>query len=223
MIHRLIKRAAVIGSLFYHTAMCLLAQINPLDSRDSEENRATQLRHAHQVCGIVAHTKDRGVASVAIRSLAIASSVLTNLDEQKEVLEILDRINKETGWGLGKVLAELKKAWGWESSGPTMLAAVGPGAGAGSQSVPSASSSGLGQQPFTLSPPVPQQQNRQQIQQQQSMPSSAAGGSQGPARRTAVNPLLSQADFSLPNHPYQKWYEPPNRSNAYNSQHFWMT
>ncbi|OIW32730.1 hypothetical protein CONLIGDRAFT_563313, partial [Coniochaeta ligniaria NRRL 30616] len=109
----LIRRAAVVGRLFYHTAMCLLAQINPLQPRDSEENRAAQIHHAHQVCGIVAHTQDHGVASVAIRSLTIASSVLTDGAEQTEVLAILDRIYRDTGWRLGTVLAELKKAWGW--------------------------------------------------------------------------------------------------------------
>jgi hypothetical protein len=43
--------------------------------------------------------------------MAIASSVLTDADEQKEVLDILDRIHRDTGWRLGTVLAELKKAW----------------------------------------------------------------------------------------------------------------
>ncbi|KAK8043054.1 hypothetical protein PG994_013537 [Apiospora phragmitis] len=34
--------------------------------------------------------------------------------------------------------------------------------------------------------------------------------------RLSVNPL-SFADFSLPNHPYQNWYEPPSRSSSYKS------
>jgi hypothetical protein len=113
--------------------MCLLAQINPLEPSSTEENRAAQLHHAHQVCGIVAHTKDHGVASVAIRSLTIASSVLIDNEEQREVLAILNRINQDTGWRLGNVLNELKKAWGWgsESAGVTMLAPLGPPGGYG--------------------------------------------------------------------------------------------
>ncbi|KAK4146583.1 uncharacterized protein C8A04DRAFT_9602 [Dichotomopilus funicola] len=51
----LIKPSSKLARLFYHTAMCLLAQTNPLDPRDSRENRASQLHHAHHVCGIVAH------------------------------------------------------------------------------------------------------------------------------------------------------------------------
>lgn len=221
----LIKRAAVIGRLYYHTAMCLLAQIDPLSSRDNEQNRTIQIHHAHQVCGIVAHTKDRGVASVAIRSLAIASSVLTKRHEQEEVIDILDRINKETGWRLGKVHDELKKAWGWEG-------VAAPGAplpipqptqkGHGSSSAPIAKS-------FLIQRQQQQQQAQHQAQATGSGPvpmvtATAAAPVQAPRPRPLVNPLLAQADFNLPNHPYQNWYEPPNRSNAaYNSQGFWPT
>lgn len=43
------------------------------------------LSHAHQICGITAHVKDRGVASVALRSMAIAAEVLVVREEQEEV------------------------------------------------------------------------------------------------------------------------------------------
>ncbi|KAK3306473.1 uncharacterized protein B0T15DRAFT_393431 [Chaetomium strumarium] len=112
----LIKPSAKLGRAFYHTAMCLLAQINPLDPRDSRENRAAQLHHAHHVCGIVAHTRDRVVMSIAIRSLAVAGAALADRREQSEVLGILQRIGSETGWRLGRIAAELKSAWGWEDA-----------------------------------------------------------------------------------------------------------
>jgi len=67
--------------------MTLLPQINPLQSKDRPEMHEMQLHHSHQICGIVAHVKDHGVASVAIRSLDIAA----------EVLEIFERIQKEAG------------------------------------------------------------------------------------------------------------------------------
>ncbi|KAK4151796.1 hypothetical protein C8A00DRAFT_45069 [Chaetomidium leptoderma] len=100
----LIKSPAKLGRLFYHTTLCLLSQINPLDPRDSRENRASQLHHAHHVCGIVAHTRDRGVVSVAIRSLAVVSPALVDRREQGEVLDVLAAIGAETGWRLEKVL-----------------------------------------------------------------------------------------------------------------------
>ncbi|KAK8043055.1 hypothetical protein PG994_013538, partial [Apiospora phragmitis] len=110
----LIKRAAIVGRLFYHTAQCLLAQINPILPKDSDEARAVQQHHAHQVCGIVAHTRDRGVASVSIRSLAIVAEVLTDRAEQRECVDILENIDKATGWKLAAVVKNLKRVWGWE-------------------------------------------------------------------------------------------------------------
>lgn len=57
----LIKRTTIVARLFYHTAMCLLAQINPIMSPDIEEMRELQHRHSQQICGITAHVKDRYV------------------------------------------------------------------------------------------------------------------------------------------------------------------
>jgi hypothetical protein len=105
--------------------MYLLAQINPLDPPDSR-NQKLQLHHAHQICGIVAHTRDRGVSSVAVRSIAVVSTVLVCRDEQDEVIDILGRISRETGWRLGNVVDELKGAWGWEGSGATSSSASNP-------------------------------------------------------------------------------------------------
>ncbi|KAI0889521.1 uncharacterized protein GGS22DRAFT_176826 [Annulohypoxylon maeteangense] len=209
----LIKRAAIVGRLYYHTAQCLLAQINPVLPKDSEEARSVQQHHAHQVCGIVAHTEDRGVASVSIRSLAIVAEILTDLAEQQEVVATLERIDHETGWKLAGVIQNLKKIWGWEKMGQKGLAA---------QFLPRAD---VGHK-TTMGLPKRQQQMEaiQTIRtttppQQQMMPTVSQSG---PPQLAAPRPMhvnpLSFADFSLPNHPYQNWYEPPSRSNAYNSQ-----
>nr|XP_036588705.1 uncharacterized protein CTRU02_01758 [Colletotrichum truncatum]KAF6800079.1 hypothetical protein CTRU02_01758 [Colletotrichum truncatum] len=200
----LIKRAAIIGRLFYHTAQCLLAQTNPMEpGKASEEMRALQLHHAHQVCGIVAHTKDRGVASVAIRSLAIASAVLTDPREQEEVLEILDKIHAESGWRLGKIHSELKRTWGWPAAGPASVVPVGDARGS-SKFFPASGPPG--------NPPA------MATATAMSQPAGTSSVSSAPMK-ALVNPL-AYADFSLPNHPYQNWYEPPNRSNSYSSQSF---
>ncbi|KAL1836568.1 hypothetical protein VTJ49DRAFT_4908 [Mycothermus thermophilus] len=85
----LIKPAAKLGRLFYHTSMAILAQTHPLASssnptsandRDTRENRASMLHHAHHVCGIVAHARpdrdrDRGVVLMAVRCLAMYNSL----------------------------------------------------------------------------------------------------------------------------------------------------
>lgn len=279
------------GRLFYHTAMCLLAQINPLKPahphhHDDGEARAVQLHHAHQVCGIVAHTKDHGVASVAIRSLAIAGSVLTEPREQHEILDILTRIYHHTGWNLKRVHTELKRAWGWEPPEP------GSGAGIGlppppqhqpkqqqpqqkqraSLITPAAQGGTLGAAAVVSQLFGPRDANNSSQQQDnnsqnnssntnskdttvhrrdshhthhhshhntplaQPLFSSRAGGRHGSVAATAspsshaspasvstppstaprptVNPLLAQADFTQPNHPYRDWYKPPERPAA---------
>ncbi|RGP80173.1 hypothetical protein FLONG3_1707 [Fusarium longipes] len=164
-----------------------------LSQWSSERLRVLQLHHAYQVCGIVAHTMDKGVAIVAIRCLAIAAAALTNPNEQGEVLEILERINNRNGWRLGAIEMELKKGWGWPciklpNLSPKTDTSHEPGA-----SNTRGTSASL--TPSRLSTP----------------PVISAGG-----MKTPVNPL-SFADFKLPNHPYQNWYEPPSRSNSFDT------
>lgn len=105
-----IKRTSIVARLFYHTAVVLLSQNNPVSAGTMRE---LELHHAHMICGIVAHGKDRGVASVALRCLAHAAEALTNRREQEEVLEIFTRIHRETGWRIGFIPKDLTEKWGW--------------------------------------------------------------------------------------------------------------
>lgn len=54
-----IKRTSIVARLFYHTAMVLLAQVNPLGSNVYDDMRHMEAHHSNIICGIVAHTKDR--------------------------------------------------------------------------------------------------------------------------------------------------------------------
>lgn len=235
--------------------MCLLAQVHPLKphQHDDEEVRATQLHHAHQVCGIAAHTTDHGVSSVAIRSLAIAGSVLTDSREQHEVLDILTRIHLHTGWNLNRVHTELKRAWGWEPPEPPPSGPGLPPHPAQQPLIPAAQGGTLGA--AAVLNQLFGQRDQQQQQQQDAPPppalpapmqasmtearranlatgpppsfsvaarhssiasassshASPASVSTPPSARPMVNPLLAQADFTQPNHPYREWYKPPER------------
>jgi hypothetical protein len=166
--------------------MCLLPQINPIMSKDSEEMRQMQLSHAHLICGITAHVKDRGVASVAIRSLAIAAECLVVRQEQEEVLEIFEKIRKETGWKVSFLSNELKVKWGWQHENSTQ------------------------QQQMAA------QQNSLQFFQATSMPPAQSQPQPRSTPSGISNPLLKTADFSLPNHPYQQYYQPPNQHHHHN-------
>jgi hypothetical protein len=232
-------RASVIGRLFYHTAECLLAQTKPTLSCSNNEMRVSQLHHAHQICGIVAHATDPGVASIAIRSLAIAATILTRRDEQQEVLRILDRIHRQSGWRLDNVVTELEKAWGWEHSIPQLDSfRVESGQRQQQAQYQTSRPAHVGR---PCSGPNQQQQQQPTHQHQQQhlnggrirLPSrpqpqtcqvpQADGGIQANVNPTPTpmaldtisnkpptNPLFF-GDFSHPNHPYQNWYEPPNR------------
>lgn len=56
---RLIKRVVIVARLFYHTAMVLLAQINPMMEREVKEMGDLAALHSQQICGIVVPLKDR--------------------------------------------------------------------------------------------------------------------------------------------------------------------
>ena len=92
----LVKRTTVVARLFYHTAMCLICETNPTVPLDDPYCARDRLHHAHQVCGIVAHIHDRGLSSVALRSMAIAAECLSNRREQQEVWDILIKTRAET-------------------------------------------------------------------------------------------------------------------------------
>lgn len=188
--------------------MTLLPQVNPFEPASSPAMHEMQLQHSHQICGIVAHAKDRGVASVAIRSVAIACEVLQERHEQEEVLQIFEKIRKETGWKIGFLSDELKKKWGWNvgmreeqvHGGQQMLLQGGSQQGSLSHFFPTSLMSGGGNLP-----PAPPTTN--------SAPRPAVRGG-------ILNPLLKTADFSLPNHPYQQHYQPPSQHNQYTHTYF---
>ncbi|KAL2354442.1 hypothetical protein BJ546DRAFT_843855 [Cryomyces antarcticus] len=189
----LIKRTTIVARLFYHTAMCLLAQIHPLMNVEVEEMSDMQQRHSQQICGIAAHVKDRGVASVALRSLTIAAECLTSRREQEEVLQIFEKIKNETGWRVGFLNKELKEKWGWEEehAQPTP---------------PQQMSGGLLQDQTQINP--------YSYTSTQPPPISAPMPPAPPTRPRfpvgVLNPLLAAADFTMPQHPYQNVYVAPN-------------
>ncbi|KAF2009929.1 hypothetical protein BU24DRAFT_67612 [Aaosphaeria arxii CBS 175.79] len=192
----LVKRASIVARLFFHTCMCLLAQIHPFKSPHEGEMRNMLENNSLLICGIVAHVKDRGVASVALRSLAIAAECLTSRRQQEEVLQIFTKIRQETGWRVGFLNDELKQKWGWNEQQDDQNVAAAAAAAAQLQQ---------------------HQQNEQLSHQQQipapqvTVPPPAPPGHAPPLFPPGLmNPLLATADFNHSNHPYPAHYVPPN-------------
>jgi len=218
----LIKRTTIVARLFYHTAMVILSQINPIASAETEEMRELQHRHSQQICGIVAHVKDRGVASVALRSLAIAAECLTSRREQDEVLEIFVKIRQETGWRVGFLNKELKEKWGWVDETAAAQAAQQAAQQAVQQQQQQAQQYQMTNAP-TLTAGNIQQNYSPQTTVTLHPPTPLAPVQPAPRQRPPpgiLNPLLAAADFALPQHPYQSYYVAPNPISAHSNLHF---
>lgn len=189
------------GRLFYHTALILLAQIHPVTSVQHSDMQALQLANAHQICGIVAHMKDRGVVSAAIRCTAIAAEVLVDRYEQEEVLQILDKTQKDTGWKIDFISRHLKSKWGWTThslTSPSTFSGVPDGSNSNQHNMFAAPSGPVFNN--SLAMPV---QSQPQVQ------------SEPKGMRDILNPWHS-GDFNLPKHPYKGDYVPPTHRVARN-------
>ncbi len=148
-----------------------------------------------------------GVASVALRSLAIAAECLTVRREQEEVLQIVEKIMKETGWRVGFLKKELPEKWGWNREEP-----LHP------QQQP--------QQQQQQQMPTAMMQNQvsyqfqpsSQSQSQSSLPPAPPVQRRIPTGIT--NPLMATADFSSQHHPYQSYYVAPNQHPHHSHYNF---
>ncbi|GLI72744.1 hypothetical protein PoHVEF18_000925 [Penicillium ochrochloron] len=103
---------------WYENAPRSLKPLGKAHPLQAEFHRKMQQSHAHDICGIVANTKDKGVINVSIRCLAIAAECLDTEDAQKEALVIFDGIVKDTSWHAEPIQDELKQIWGWTVSQP---------------------------------------------------------------------------------------------------------
>ena len=237
----LVKRSTIVARLFYHTGQLLLAQINPYyNPSNNTEMADMQTRHSQMICGIAAHVKDRGVASVAIRSLAHAAEVLTNRAEQEEVIRVFEKINKETGWRIGFVYKDLKEKWGWNEGPEAHQFAQTHTAVRQAKEAEEAQQRQLQEQAQaaqsihlsqhyghqSLNLPMPQHPPPQLLGPTStptaSMPtpnSAKSGGGGGPPKKMPQgipNPMYAKADFNLPQHPYQNFYVAPNHHGEQN-------
>jgi hypothetical protein len=145
--------------------------------------------------------------------LAIAAECLVNRREQEEVLQILDKIRKETGWRVGFLHTELKEKWGWNAEeafqqqqqqqqqqqapappmDPTSSGVIHQSSNLQDFAYPPAS-----MPPAPPAPPPVKQMPRSGI----------------------VNPILRTADFSAPTHPYQSHYVPLNQHLQHNHNQY---
>lgn len=145
--------------------------------------------------------------------------MLTERHEQEEVLQIFDKIHKETGWRIGFVYGELKEKWGWhEHISPAQYAQTHEAANRAREAQQAAQNSAQLQQGYdyqagqNMSLATPPQPLSSTIS-----PASSSGNSGTAIRKLPSgipNPMYRAADFNLPQHPYQEFYVAPTTGFA---------
>ncbi|CAP95451.1 Pc21g05540 [Penicillium rubens Wisconsin 54-1255] len=114
----LANRSAVVSRLFYHASRILLAKTHPFQSEFDEDMRKMQRNHAHEMCGLIARTTDRGVAHISMYFLVLAAECLETREAQEEVLGIFDTLSKVTGSSAEIIKNDLKQIWSWVDAHP---------------------------------------------------------------------------------------------------------
>ncbi|KAI5462840.1 Dak1 domain-containing protein, partial [Mariannaea sp. PMI_226] len=103
--------AAISGNQLHHTASILMLQNQPPAVRLAPKPRSI-LWHARQVCGISISNDHHGAWTNGIQPLWIAGRCMSHPSEHKAILELLERIERESGWGTRWRAEDLKEFWG---------------------------------------------------------------------------------------------------------------
>lgn len=102
---------AINGNQLYHTSALLMLQERPKDFRLSASHRSI-LWHARQVCGIAMSNCHHGAWINALQPLWIAGKIMSHISEHRAILELLARIERESGWATAWRMQDLKDYWG---------------------------------------------------------------------------------------------------------------
>lgn len=103
--------AAISGNQLYHTASLLMLQARPPGLRLEPKPRSA-LWHARLVCGISINNHHHGAWTNAMQPLWIAGQWMSHPSEHQEILELLERIERESGWPTQWRADDLKEFWG---------------------------------------------------------------------------------------------------------------
>lgn len=103
--------AAISGNQLHHTASVLMLQNQPSAVHLSVKPRSI-LWHARQVVGISISNDHHGAWTNGIQPLWVAGRCMSHPSEHKAILELLEKIEKESGWGTRWRAEDLKEFWG---------------------------------------------------------------------------------------------------------------
>ncbi|XWW96095.1 hypothetical protein V2A60_004065 [Cordyceps javanica] len=103
--------AAISGNQLYHTASILMLQNQPQGLRLQPKPRSI-LWHARRVCAISISNHDHGAWTNSVQPLWIAGRCMSNPMEHGAILTLLEKIERESGWGTRWRADDLKAYWG---------------------------------------------------------------------------------------------------------------
>lgn len=103
--------AAISGNQLYHTAAVLLLHRKPATVRLEPRPRSI-LWHARQICGISMSNDHHGAWTNSVQPLWIAGQWMSHPSEHRAILELLERIERESGWLTKWRADDLREFWG---------------------------------------------------------------------------------------------------------------
>jgi hypothetical protein len=108
--------AAISSNQVYHAACISMLGMQPPDSSLNPQQSLTSspLWHARQVCGISCSNPHPGSMVNSIQPLVTAGRLMSHASERKKIAELLQAIERETGWAALWRLRDLEAEWGYE-------------------------------------------------------------------------------------------------------------
>jgi hypothetical protein len=110
--------AAISSNQVYHAACISMLGMQPPDSR--LHSQSLSLWHARQVCGISCSNPHPGSMVNSIQPLFTAGRLMSHASERKKIAELLQSIERETGWAALWRLRDLEAEWGYEKGAPSI-------------------------------------------------------------------------------------------------------
>jgi hypothetical protein len=106
--------AAISSNQVYHAACISMLEMQPSESR--LDSQSLSLWHARQVCGISCANPHPGSMVNSIQPLFTAGRLMSHTSERQKVAQLLQSIERETGWAALWRLRDLEAEWGHEGS-----------------------------------------------------------------------------------------------------------
>ncbi|KAI6465841.1 hypothetical protein MCOR17_004957 [Pyricularia oryzae] len=103
--------AAISGNQVYHTAALLLLQYRPPRARLPPKSRYL-LWHARRIIGISLSNTHHGCWTNSLQPIWIAGRCLSSPEEHRVILDLLARIETESGWATKWRADDLREWWG---------------------------------------------------------------------------------------------------------------